>query len=475
MKIQKKTPTISRKYVGVCSAPLLVLSPRNIKMVDLQFWLQLAVVLFCLAVGGRFGGVGLGAAGGFGVSILVLGFGMQPGSPPVSVLLIITAVIACTSVLQGSGGLDYLVGLAEKLLRKWPRAINFVGPVVCSILVILVGTAYVALAVYPVVAEVAASAKIRPERAVSASVICAGIGVMASPMSAAMAAMVGIMSAYGYTLLDILSVSVPTYFIAVLAACLSVNWRGSELEKDPEFIHRVQTGQYTELHVSTTDHIYKEPSKGAKIGVLIFAIGILTSITIGSSETLRPSWEIAGKISQLPIPSLIQMVMLATALVIIVVCKVPSDKFASGSVFRSGLIGVVGVFGISWLTGTFFDTHKDVFVHYFSDIASSSPIIFCIVCFCFSAVIFSPTVSTTILMPIGLALGLSPQLLVGIWASCYGDFVIPGGAQIGCTAFDRTGTTRLGSFVFNHSYMRPGLAFVIVGTAAGWFISQVML
>lgn len=444
-------------------------------MVDVQFWLQLAVVLVCLAVGGRFGGVGLGAAGGFGVSILVLGFGMQPGSPPVSVLLIITAVIACTSVLQGSGGLDYLVGLAEKLLRKWPRAINFVGPVVCSIFVIFVGTAYVAFAVYPVVAEVAASQKIRPERAVSASVICAGIGVMASPMSAAMAAMVGIMSAYGYTLLDILSVSVPTYFIAVLAACLSVNWRGCELEKDPEFLHRVQTGQYTELQVTHTDRITQEPTKGAKIGVLIFAIGILTSITIGSSESLRPSWEIAGKISQLPIPSLIQMVMLATALVIIVVCKVPSDKFASGSVFRSGLIGVVGVFGISWLTGTFFDTHKDVFVHYFSDIASSSPVIFCVVCFCFSSVIFSPTVSTTILMPIGLALGLSPQLLVGIWASCYGDFVIPGGAQIGCTAFDRTGTTRLGSFVFNHSYMRPGLAFVIVGTAAGWFISQVML
>ena len=132
-------------------------------MVDVQFWLQLAVVLVCLAVGGRFGGVGLGAAGGFGVSILVLGFGMQPGSPPVSVLLIITAVIACTSVLQGSGGLDYLVGLAEKLLRKWPRAINFVGPVVCSIFVIFVGTAYVAFAVYPVVAEVAASQKIRPE------------------------------------------------------------------------------------------------------------------------------------------------------------------------------------------------------------------------------------------------------------------------------------------------------------------------
>ena len=416
-------------------------------MVDMQFWLQLAVVLICLAVGGRFGGVGLGAAGGFGVSILVLGFGMQPGSPPVSVLLIITAVIACTSVLQGSGGLDYLVQIAERILRS-----------------------------NPVVAEVAASAKIRPERAVSASVICAGIGVMASPMSAAMAAMVGIMSAYGYTLLDILSVSVPTYFLTILVTCLSVNWRGSELENDPEFQHRLKTGQYVELHsAAQADRITAEPSKGAKIGVLIFAIGILTSITIGSSDTLRPSWEVAGKISQLPIPSLIQMVMLATALIIIVVCKVPSDKFASGSVFRSGLIGVVGVFGISWLTGTFFDTHKDVFVHYFSNIASSSPIIFCVVCFCFSSVIFSPTVSTTILMPIGLALGLPPQLLIGTWASCYGDFVIPGGAQIGCTAFDRTGTTRLGSFVFNHSYMRPGLVFVVSGTAIGWFISQIML
>ena len=442
-------------------------------MVDLEFWLQLAVVLFCLAVGGRFGGVGLGAAGGFGVSILVLCFDMQPGSPPVSVLLIITAVIACTSVLQGSGGLDFLVSLAEKLLRKWPRAINFVGPIVCSMFVIFVGTAYVAFAVYPVVAEVAASQKIRPERAVSASVICAGIGVMASPMSAAMAAMVGIMSAYGYTLLDILSVSVPTYFVALTCACLSVNWRGSELEKDPVFIHRVQTGQYTELH--THDRINVEPPKGAKLGVLIFGLGILTSITVGSVDALRPSWEIAGKISKLPIPSLIQMVMLATALVIIVLCRVPSDKFASGSVFRSGLIGVVGVFGISWLTGTFFDTHKDVFVHYFSDIANSSPALFCLVCFCFSSVIFSPTVSTTILMPIGLALGLSPQWLIGVWACCYGDFVIPGGAQIGCTAFDRTGSTKLGSFVFDHSYMRPGLAFVTGGTIAGYFISQVML
>ena len=211
---------------------------------DLSIWLQLAVVLVCVAVGGRLGGVGLGAAGGLGVCILVLGMGIQPGSPPTSVLLIITAVIACTSVLQGSGGLDLLVRWAEKLLRKWPRAITFVGPFVCSFFVMLVGTAYVAFAVYPVVAEVAASAKVRPERSVSASVICAGIGVMASPMSAAMAAMVGIMATQGVAFWQILAVTVPTFLLTICVTALSVFWRGAELEDDPEFKRRLANGDY---------------------------------------------------------------------------------------------------------------------------------------------------------------------------------------------------------------------------------------
>ena len=152
---------------------------------DFNFWLQFAIVMVCVAIGGRLGGVGLGAAGGLGVCLLVLVLGVPPGSPPISVLLIITAVIACTSVLQGSGGLDLMVRWAEKLLRRWPKMITIVGPLVCSFFVMVVGTSYVAFAVYPVVAEVAASARVRPERAVSASVICAGIAVMASPMSAA--------------------------------------------------------------------------------------------------------------------------------------------------------------------------------------------------------------------------------------------------------------------------------------------------
>lgn len=206
---------------------------------DLNFWLQLFTVAFCIGLGGRYGGVGLGAAGGLGVCILVLFFGLKPSSPPVSTILIIVAVIACTSILQGAGGLDWMVKIAERMLRRWPKAITFVAPFVCSFFVIFVGTAYVAFAVYPVVAEVATQARVRPERPIAASVISAGIAVVASPMSAATAALVASLSPYNVSLLDILMISVPAFIIATAATCLSVYWRGTELEDDPEFKRRV--------------------------------------------------------------------------------------------------------------------------------------------------------------------------------------------------------------------------------------------
>ena len=205
---------------------------------DLNFWLQLFTVAFCIGLGGRYGGVGLGAAGGLGVCILVLFFGLKPSSPPVSTILIIVAVIACTSILQGAGGLDWMVKIAERMLRRWPKAITFVAPFVCSFFVIFVGTAYVAFAVYPVVAEVATQARVRPERPIAASVISAGIAVVASPMSAATAALVASLSPYNVSLLDILMISVPAFIIATAATCLSVYWRGTELEDDPEFKRR---------------------------------------------------------------------------------------------------------------------------------------------------------------------------------------------------------------------------------------------
>jgi anaerobic C4-dicarboxylate transporter DcuA len=438
---------------------------------DINFWLQLLAVAFCIGLGGRFGGIGLGAAGGLGVCILVLLFGLKPSSPPVSTILIIVAVIACTSVLQGAGGLDLMVRVAEKLLRKWPKAITFVAPFVCSFFVIFVGTAYVAFAVYPVVAEVATQARVRPERPIAASVISAGIAVVASPMSAATAAMIAALSPYGVSLFNILMISVPAFLFATFCTCLSVYWKGTELENDPEFKRRVACGQFQDLVPKKASAEPLETAKSVKVSVLIFALGVLSVLFFGTFREFLPTWtDAAGKVSSLPIPSLIQMLMLACALVIIIVCKVPSNKFADGSVFRAGLIGVVGVFGVSWLTGTFFDAYHDGFVALFKSMAESTPLLFGLVLFLFSAVILSPSATVVALMPIGAAIGIPPLLLVALYPATCGDFLIPGGAQIGCCSFDRTGTTHLGSWVINHSYLLPGCVHIISGLAAGYLI-----
>lgn len=436
---------------------------------DISFWLQLAAVAVCIGIGGRFGGVGLGAAGGLGVCILVLLFGLQPGSPPVSTILIIVAVIACTSILQGAGGLDWMVRIAERMLRRWPKAITFVAPFVCSIFVIFVGTAYVAFAVYPVVAEVATQARVRPERPIAASVISAGIAVVASPMSAATAALVASLSPYNVSLIDILLISVPAFIAATACTCLAVYWRGTELENDPEFKRRVANGEFKDL-VVTEKKAEGTVAKSVKRSVIIFGLGVLTVLLLGADKTLLPSWTVDGTTKTLPIPSLIQMVMLACGLFIILLCRVPSNKFADGSVFRAGLIGVVGVFGISWLTGTFFDAHHGMFVELFKDMAETTPMLFGVVLFLFSAVILSPSATVVALMPLGAMIGIPPLLLVALYPCTCGDFLIPGGAQIGCCAFDRTGTTHLGSWVLNHSYLLPGFVHVISGTAVGYLI-----
>lgn len=440
---------------------------------DLTFWIQSIIVATCIGVGGRFGGLGLGAAGALGVCILVLVFGLMPGSPPVSTILIIVAVISCTSILQGAGGLDWMVRVAEKMLRKWPKAITIVGPFVCSLFVVFVGTAYVAFAVYPVVAEVAAAAKVRPERPIAASVISAGIAVVASPMSAATAAMIAALSPYNVTILDILMISIPSFIVATLATCLAVYWKGTELENDPEFKRRVANGEYKELVLTRPGQEEKTPASVLR-SVIIFGIGVAIVLFLGSYKELLPHWIVAGKTKVLDIPSLIQMVMLAAALFIILICKVPTNKFADGSVFRAGLIGVVGVFGISWLTGTFFNAYDAGFISMFKSMAETEPLLFGVVLFFFSAVILSPSATVAMLMPIGAAIGIHPLLLIAMYPCTCGDFLIPGGAQIGCTAFDRTGTTRLGNFVINHSYLRAGFVHIIAGVTTGYLLYLVL-
>lgn len=435
---------------------------------DVLFFIQLFIVLACIGIGGRYGGMGLGAGGGLGVAILVLGFGLKPSSPSITAMLIIICVIGAVSVLQAAGGLDYLVRVAEKLLRKKPQAITFVAPVLTSIFTLFCGTTYVAFSLYPVVAEVAAEAKVRPERALSATVIAASVAVAASPMSAATAGMVAILHEYaGITLGQILSITLPSFFMAAIITSFSVYKRGKELEQDPEFQRRIAAGEYEFIHHAQKKEGVEIP--GARKGVVIFAAGVFLVLILGSFTGLLPSWE--GK--KLSTPMVIQMIMLTAALFIMIVSKVPGSTLNSGSVFRAGLMGVVAILGVSWMTATFFDAYQPQLIVCFGEIVNRAPMLFGVVVFLFSMVIMSPAATVAAIMPLGVTLGIPAPFLIAIYACTCGDFIIPGANQIGCVAFDRTGTTKIGRFVINHSYIRPGFVMVISQVIIAYLIAQI--
>lgn len=440
---------------------------------DMMFWMQLLVVVVAIGIGAKWGGLGLGAAGGLGLVCLVFFFGMKPGNPPVSVLLIMVAVVSCASILQGSGGLDYLVGVAEKILRKNPQHITFMGPLVCFLFTLLCGTGYVAFSVYPVIAEVAAAARVRPERPLSMSVIGAQAAITGSPMSAATAAMIGLFATQGVLPFHIFAVCIPATFLGVLVGCAFVYRRGLELEKDPEFQRKLASGEFVDVVPEGKEMTY---SPEAKRGVLIFLLGIVLVVVLGSFPQLLPEFTNAGgKVTRLGIPHMVQMVMLGVGCLIMVFCKVPSKKLADGSVFRAGLIGMAAVFGISWLTGTFFNTYKPLFVQEFGAFIKAMPIFFALAMFFLSSVLFSQGATTTALMPLAIGLGLLPADCVWMFLACNGYFLIPaGGAVIACIAFDRTGTMKIGKYVLNHSYQLPGLVTTGSTLLFGWLLSKVV-
>lgn len=437
---------------------------------DAMFWLELLVVAASIFIGAKWGGAGLGAAGGIGLAVLVFIFGMQPGSPPVSVLLIITAVITCASILQGSGGLDYLVSVAEKMLRKNPKNITFMGPLICYLFTLFCGTAYVAFSLYPVIAEVAIGARVRPERPLTMSVIAAQSGITGSPMSAATGAMIAMLAVKGVAPIQIFAVAIPACLLGVLIGCAFMFKKGKELADDPEFQRRVMSGEFEDKVSEFKD---REFPVSAKRGVAVFALGLAAVVLLGSFPDVMPSWEAGGKVSKLSIPNMVQIIMLACAGLIMVIAKVEPKKLADGSVFRSGLIGMVAVYGVSWLTDTFFKFYKPMFVEEFGVLITNAPIFFAVALFILSAVLFSQGATVTALVPMGIGLGIAPADLVWMFPAVSGYFMIPaGGAIIGCVAFDRTGSTRIGKFVFNHSYMLPGIVTTASQLAIGFVLSK---
>ena len=429
--------------------------------------LQLLFVLVAIILGARLGGIGLGVMGGIGLAILTFVFGLKPTAPPIDVMLMIAAVISAASAMQAAGGLDYMVKLAEKLLRKNPQRVTILSPLVTYLFTFLAGTGHVAYSVLPVIAEVARETKIRPERPLGIAVIASQQAITASPISAATVALLGLLSGYNMTLFDILKISIPATLIGVLVGALCSMRVGKDLMKDDEYLKRLEMKMIEEGGVKTTD--VKNKFK-AKISVIIFIAATMLIVLFGSLPSLRPSFD--GK--PLDMPSLIEMFMLCAAAIILLITKTDGIKATKGSVFLAGMQAVIAIFGIAWMGDTFINGNITELTLSIKDVVQSMPWLFGLALFVMSILLYSQAATVRAIVPLGVALGISPYMLIALFPAVNGYFFIPNyPTVVAAINFDRTGTTRIGKWVLNHSFMMPGIVATVVSILVGLLLIQI--
>ncbi len=434
-------------------------------------WLEAFIILACIMIGARKNGVAMGFAGGVGLCLLVFVFGLRPSSPPVNVLLIITAVSAMAATLRCAGGLDLLVDIAEKILRSNPNRITIMAPIVTFLFTVFTGTSYVAMAVYPVISEVALEANIRVERPMSIALIASQHGISASPVSASTAALLGVLAVHGVSLGQIMLVAIPSILIGCLLGAISVYKRGVELQDDPEFQRRLKSGEL----IHETKRSAYVPTREAKLSVTIFGIAVALIVVLGSFKGLMPSWVINDKLVRLSIPNAIEMIAFAASFIMVVTCNVSPGKIAKSDVFSAGMTGVIAIFGIAWMTDTFFLAHKAEFIQMLGGTVQAYPWLFGIVVFFMSAVLLSQGATTSSLMPIGASLGLPVGSLVAMAPAVNGLFFFPAtGSAISALTFDRSGTTHIGKYVLNHSFQRPGFVTCISSVVCGFLLASII-
>lgn len=437
-----------------------------------MFWIQFAVIIIALCFGARFGGVFMGMAGGVGLGVLVFLFHLAPSSPPIDVMLIIIAVVLAAATLQACGGMDYLVRIAEGILRKHPSRITFMAPLVTYVFTFLAGTGNVAFSVIPVIAEVARESGVRPERPLSISIIASQQAITASPISAAMAALVAMLMPFNIGMGSIMLIAVPATVLGVFAGACYACRVGKELNEDPEYLHRLSAGLISPPSERKETIVTRE----AKISVILFVVGAFLIVLLGTVPSLRPDFVVDGTATKLAMTHTIEMVMMIVAAAMVIFCRPNLDLIVSGSVFKSGMMGVVCIFGLAWMGDTLVSNYMPFIRANVQQVVTAHPWMFAVGMMLVSALVLSQAATTRLLMPLGIALGLPPAALVASWPACNGYFLIPSYATlIAGVAFDTTGTTKIGKYVFNHSYMIPGLITCFVSVASGFVISSFVL
>ena len=444
--------------------------------------IELLIVLAALYVGSRYGSLALGAISGIGLAILVFGFGLKPGTPPTDVIYIIIAAVTCAGTLQASGGMDWMIQVAEKMLRKHPRHITFLAPVTTFFLTVLVGTGHVVYTIMPIICDIALKKGIRPERPCGVASVASQVGITCSPIAAAVVAFVTISNANGYmvTIPHVLMVTIPACLIGLICAAAASYNRGKDLSEDKDFQARIADPEQRQyIYGSNATTLDKVISKEAKASVYVFLASLLVIVAFAFCQMIHvtrdgESVTLASAINLPKMNLIIQIIMLVAAACNIMFCKAQPKRAVGGAVWQSGMVAVVAIYGIAWLADTYFSNYMVEMKAMLGGMVESYPWTIALVFFLVSVLINSQGAVVVSMLPLAYSLGIPGPVLLGVLPSVYGYFFIPNyPSDIATVNFDRSGTTKIGKYLLNHSFMMPGLISVIVSTVIGYLITNV--
>lgn len=442
-------------------------------MLGLDFWLQLAVLLICLFYGARKGGMALGLISGIGLIVLIFGFHLKPGKPPVDVILTILAVVCASATLQAAGGLDCLLQIAEKMLRKHPRFVCYLAPYICWFLTVLCGTGHVVYTMLPIIYDVAIKNGVRPERPMAASTIASQMGVICSPAAVAAVSMIALLDGYqvggqtfGFT--QLFAIVIPAGIIGVFVEATYSVFRGKDLDKDEEFqklISDPEQKKYVYGETTTLIGVKFRPEQWASLWIFLATVAVVA--ILGMFPELRP---MVGK-KHLSMTLVIQMMMLCAGALMVIFCKTRAASVAKTNVFNAGMVAIVAVYGVAWMSSTMFTAHLGDLKTMLADLVREMPWTYAMVLLLVSKLVNSQAAAIATIVPVALAIGTPPGLVVAFSSACYGYYILPTyPSDLAAIQFDRSGTTHIGRFVINHSFIIPGLIGVITASVVGYFL-----
>ncbi|WP_386697420.1 anaerobic C4-dicarboxylate transporter [Lonepinella sp. MS14436] len=443
-----------------------------------MLYLEFLFLLLMLYTGSRYGGIGLGVVSGIGLAIEVFVFRMPVGKAPIDVMLIILAVVTCASILEAAGGLKFMLQIAERVLRSNPKRVTLLGPIVTYLMTFMLGTGHSVYSIMPIIGDVALKNKIRPERPMAASSVASQLAITSSPLSAAVVFYLGqITGLQGFehiTLLDIICVTVPATFAGTIALVLYSMRRGKELEDDPEYQRRLQDPIWRERILNTTSTtLNDELPIAAKQSVYLFLLALIVIVVIAMFPEVRTIGDAKKAISM---NLIIQMMMLCFGGLILLLTKTNPQIVPNGVVFKSGMVAAIAIFGIAWMSDTYFQYAMPEFKAGITAMVQAYPWTFALALFAVSVVINSQAATAVMMLPVGIGLGIPPALLVGLMPATYAYFFIPNyPSDIATVNFDVTGTTKIGKYYFNHSFMMPGLIGVVVACLVGVAVAEIVI